>query len=386
MKKEIKNLRVAIVHDWAYKMTGGEKVLEVICEMFPNADVYMMMGDETHLSDLIRKHKIQYSFLQKIPFVKKFYRYTYPLWPVAIESFNFNNYDLVVSSSACAAKGVITGLNTVHICYMHTPMRYAWDLTWYYFNPLNFSWWKRIVIPIFLTFLRSWDVASTSRIDKLIANSNFVNRRIQKYYRRSADKVIFPPVYMDLFTHLKEKENFYFCIAPYEPNKRGDLIVELGIKLGINIKIAGKGSKMKELQAMAKGHENIEFLGFISEEEKADLMARAKGLFFFGLEDFGIVPLEASASGTPVLAYGDGGALDSVIDGRTGMYFKEQSVSSIIEVFKKFEEAINNNVYDKEFMREHANKFSKERFVKEVGDLTQIAIDEYFVTLTEDKS
>lgn len=370
-KAKHENLKVAIVHDWAYKMTGGEKVLEVICEMFPQADVFMMMGDATKLSKSIQAHKITFSFIQKIPFINKFHRYTYFLWPIAIESFNFNQYDLVISSSACAAKGVITGLDTKHVCYMHTPMRYAWDMTWTYFNPRNFSWWKRLVIPFFLTFLRVWDFASTARIDTLAVNSTTSLKRVKKYYRRDEATIVYPPVYVDMCKVSDKKEDYFVSIAPFEPNKRGDLVVEVAKKTGIKLKIIGKGSLMKSLQKSASGFNNIEFLGFISEEEKFNLISRAKGLFFVGIEDFGIVPVEAIASGTPVIAYAKGGALDTVIDEKTGVLFYEQSVEAIEEAIKRLDKAVEKSVFNVKYMRKFVEKFSKERFINEMYGLIE---------------
>jgi glycosyltransferase involved in cell wall biosynthesis len=378
MMKNSKDLKVAIVHDWAYKMTGGEKCLEVFCELYPEADVYMMMGDSSKLSQTITRHKITYSFLQKIPFVSKFHRYTYFLWPTAIESFNFNKYDLVISSSACAAKGIVTGLDTLHVSYMHTPMRYAWDMTWYYFNPANFSWWKRLVIPFFLTYLRIWDIASSNRMDKLIANSNFVNRRIKKYYRRSADAIIFPPVYTSIFDYTKEREDYYLSVAPFEPNKRGDLVIEVAKRMGLKLKILGKGSKLKELQKRAEGYDNIEFLGFVSEDEKIQLLAKAKGLFFVGIEDFGIVPVEAIASGTPVIAFGKASGIDFVLEGQTGVFFYDQTVDAIMDAVERLDGLLKERKFDKKFMNNFAKKFSKERFVTELKSFIDRSLDEYF--------
>jgi glycosyltransferase involved in cell wall biosynthesis len=256
-------------------------------------------------------------------------------------------------------------------------MRYAWDLTWTYFNPVNFSWWKRMVIPFFLTYLRIWDITSNNRYEKLIAISEYVNKRVLKYYKRAADKVIYPPVYIDLFDNSKEKEDYYVSIAPFEPNKRGDLVVDVAIKLGIKVKILGKGSTLKKLQERAKGYDNVEFLGFVSESEKVNLLEKAKGLFFVGLEDFGIVPVEAIACGTPVIAYGDGGAMTTVIDGKTGVHFYEQSVEAISEAVERCEKIRMQGAFDRKVMRAHAEKFSKERFVKEIHEFAENSWKEF---------
>ncbi|MBI2356904.1 glycosyltransferase [Candidatus Dojkabacteria bacterium] len=380
MINEFKGLKVAIVHDWIYKVRGGEKCVEAFCEMFPQADFYAMFGNMKLVREYapaIANRKVTFSFLNKLPFIEKFYRYTYFLWPMVIENFDLRNYDLVITTSGCVSKGVITGVDTPHVCYMFSPMRYAWDQSRDYFNPENFSWWKRLVIPIFLHFIRIWDVTSTDRIDYLIPISTFVKNRIRKYYRRETDQIIFPPVYVDRADPTQKKEDFYFAIAPFEPNKGGRLIVETAIKYGFKVRIMGEGSMKKELEKLAKGYNNIEFLGWITEKEKWANLARAKGFFFCGIEDFGIVPLEAIASGTPVVAFKAGGALDYIEEGVNGTLFTESSPEKLKEAMDRIDAYYSKSAFNAKKMNEFARKFDKGRFMKEFEELFLKVLKEF---------
>lgn len=376
MNKEVKdlsNLKVALIHDFFWIQRGAENCIEVFCEMFPQADIYTIFGDKTKVSKTIAEHKWYMSFLSKFPFIKKYYRYTYPLWPLAVESYDLRKYDLVLSSSSVASKGVITSVNTLNICYMHTPMRYAWDQTFDYFNPKNFSLWKRIMIPLFLNYLRIWDVTSTSRIDKIVANSNFIGKRVKKYYRRDADNVIYPFADLDQADYTLPKQDYFVAIAPFEPNKGGRLIVETAIKHNLNVKLIGEGSLKKEMLKLSKGHDNIEFLGWISNKDKWKVVAQAKGMLFCGVEDFGIVPLEAMACGTPVVAFNEGGALETVVEGRTGVFFDRQDVESLNSSILR----LQTIKFDPKKMNEYTQKFSKERFKKEWSEYITKSLKEF---------
>ncbi|HRI05819.1 MAG TPA: glycosyltransferase [Candidatus Dojkabacteria bacterium] len=379
MSKEFKDLKVAIVHDWIYKVRGGEKCVETFCKIFPQADFYAMFGDMNTIAEapIIADRKVTFSILNKIPFIKKFYRYTYFLWPMVIENFDLRGYDLVISTSACISKGVITDVNTPHVCYMFTPMRYAWDQSRDYFNPKNFSWWKRMVIPFFLHFIRIWDVTSTARIDYLVPISNFVKKRIIKYYRRTPDPIIFPPVYVDRAKYDNPKQDYYFAIAPFEPNKGGRLMVETAMREGFNLKIMGEGSMKKELEKLSKDHKNIEYLGWLSEDQKWDYLSRAKGFLFCGVEDFGIVPLEAIASGTPVVAYKMGGALDYIREGENGTFFTEQSPDGLKEAIDRIEKFYSEGKFNVRSMNEFAKGFSQERFIEEFSAFFKKVLDEF---------
>jgi len=374
MSKHPKTLKVALVHDFLWSMRGGEKCLEVFAEMFPNADIYMLFGDRKKMSESILSHRIFFSFLQRFPLIKKYYRYTYFLWPFAIENFDLMDYDLVISTSASVSKGVITGLDTVHVSYMFTPMRYAWDLSFEYFNSENFSLWKRLIIPIFLHYVRIWDVVSTQRIDFLIAISEFVAKRIKKYYRRVPDTIIYPPVYTDL-THISYKnEGYFYAVAPFEPNKGGRLMVECAMKYGFKLKLIGDGSMKRSLQKLAKNYQNIEFLGYIPEKEKFNLISKAKALLFCGVEEFGIVPPEAISSGVPVVAYRGGGVVETVKEGFSGVFFDKQDVKTMKKAIDKLDEYYLEGRFVKEKMRETMKKFSKERFVKEFEKITSLLL------------
>lgn len=365
MNKKFEGLKVAIVHDFMWQVRGGEKCVEALCEIFPDADVYMMFGD-TSSSKIIPKHKTTFTFLQKFPFLKKYYRYTYFLWPIAIETFDLNGYDLIISTSASAAKGIVPGLNSLHISYTFTPMRYAWDMTFEYFNPLNFSLWKRLVIPMFLNYIRIWDVSATDRIDVMVPISEYIAKRIKKYYRRDPDPVIYPPVDVKKGKISEKKEDYLVAIAPFEPNKGGRLIVETAIRDGFNLKLIGDGTMKKELEERAKGHENIEFLGWLDEEgSKWDVVSKAKGYLFCGVEDFGIVPVEAMACGVPVIAYAQGGALETVVDGKTGIFFYEQTVDALSEAIK----LLDKKDFSSKDIQKHTEKFSRDRFIREIERL-----------------
>lgn len=394
-----KTSNVAIIHDFSWGMRGAERCVDALCELFPDADLYMMFGDRSKLSSTICKHKIYFSFLQAIPWLKKFYRYTYFLWPIAIESFDLSDYDLIISSSSVVAKGVITPPWSVHISYMYTPMRYAWGQMHTYFSPHlgHFSWWKRLFIYPFLNYLRIWDVASTARVDKIIAISELSKQRIKKYYKREVEKVIFPPVKMlpkikkeynrSLFTlvPMNERENYYVAIAPFEPNKAGKLLLGVVHSLGLHLKIIGEGSMKKDMmrvsQRMKDGrmerNENwsdgssrtipgkIEFLGWVSEQEKFDLLSNAQGCIFCGVEEFGIAAVESLMCGTPVVTYQDSGVAEIVLDGKTGVVFDAQTIENVGDALERLEKGVVDGNIKAKNIAKAARKFSKERFKEE---------------------
>jgi len=293
------------------------------------------------------------------------------LYPLAVEQFNFNDYDLVISTSSGASKGLITAYNVPHISYMFTPTRYAWDQYWEYFCPENFSLWKRLVIPFFLLYLRIWDHASAQRPDYIIAISEIVKKRVEKYYKRKVDKIIYPPVETTRAKRSKTRGNYYVAIAPFEPNKGGRLIVDMAKKYNVNVKIIGSGTLKKALEKQAKGFENIEFTGRISEDEKYELLAGAKGFLFCGVEDFGITVLEANACGTPTIAFNKGGAIETVIEGKTGTFFTEQTVESLYGAIQKSEGYWDKKIYDEDFMVRHAEKFSRKRYFEEMYEFIE---------------
>ncbi len=328
-------MKVALVHDWLVSMRGGERVLEVLCELFPDAPIFTLLHVPGSTSKTIESHTIFTSFLQKLPRFEKYYRYTYPLMPMAIEAFNFSGYDLVISTSHRIAKGIIVPTNTCHISYIHSPMRDAWEFTNEYFGKQQMSWWKRAVIPPQLTFLRTWDVLSTPRVDALIANSHNVQNRIYKTYRRKST-VIYPPVDTSRYIPSDAKEDYYFMVGSFEPNKRVHLAIDAFTELGYPLKIvSGSGRKHNEL--LSRAGKNIEFLGWQDDDTVAKLFAHAKAFVFPGLDDFGITPVEAQACGTPVVAFGQGGALETVIDGKSGVLFYEPTADALAEAVRRVE-------------------------------------------------
>lgn len=332
-------MKVALVHDWLTGMRGGERVLEVICELFPEADLYTLLHIPGSVSPLIENRKIHTSFIQNMPQSAKRYRNYLPFFPRAIEKFDMTGYDLIFSCSHCVAKGIKTPPGAVHICYCFTPMRYVWDLFDQYFGDKNFV--MRAIISHFAKKLRKWDVRTLDRVTHFSSISKFVQERIQRHYNRQSE-IIYPPVECHRFKPSSVDEGFYLVVSAFAPYKRIDLAVEAFNKLGLPLKIIGSGQDEKKLRAMA--NPNIEFLGWQSDEKIAEYYAKCSAFIFPGEEDFGITPLEAQASGKPVIAYGSGGALETVVPqgvaGKkpTGVFFGEQTVDSLLAAVKRFEE------------------------------------------------
>jgi glycosyltransferase involved in cell wall biosynthesis len=363
---EAKDLKIAIVYEWFYRMAGGERVIDGLCEIFPDADIFVLFGQEKKLLENIKGHKIHYSFLQKIPLIKKKYRYTYFLWPSAIESFKFNNYDLVLSVSHCVAKGVIVPEGIPHLSYIFTPMRYAWDMSYEYFNRKNFSFLKQVGIGLFLPYLRFWDYYSSKRPDRIAVISKFAGERVRKYYKRDYHRIINPPVDVESMSYDENLSDYYVAIAPFEPNKYGDVIVDSAKHFGFKLKIIGDGSMKKKLEKGAKGFKNIEFLGYISEEEKVKVLSRARGFIAMGTEDFGIAPVEAQACGVPVIAYDSGGIKETVLHNKTGILLNTRSKEALGNAIEDLEIKLSMKYFDRRFMVKHARQFSKQRYLKEM--------------------
>lgn len=367
-----KNLHIAIVHDWLTGMRGGEKVLEVLCELHPGADLFTLLHNRGSVSPSIEQRNIQTSFVDSLPFKETGYRRYLPLFPRAVESFDFSSYDLILSTSHCVAKGAIPRSGAVHLCYCHTPMRYVWEMYEDYFGKGRAGILTRAAMKYFAPRLRQWDVRSSERVHSYVANSQNVARRIHQYYGRAAD-VIHPPVDTALFRCSERDEGYYLIVSALVPYKRVDLAVRVFTILGERLVVVGKGPELEALKAGASP--NIEFLGWQHEAELAKLYAGCRALVFPGVEDFGIVPLEAMASGKPVIAFGRGGALETVVaegNHRTGLFFSEQTEASLREALVRFQKI----PFDPKIIRAHAEQFDREKFKKRLGDYILEKIEE----------
>lgn len=358
--KNKKNIKVAIVGEGFFFFEGANRINKVFCEIFPDADIYGLFGDRKLMEKEFKGHKYKFSFLQKYPLLKQYYKYTYFLWPLAVESFDLHQYDLVISSSYSCGLGCIVPYPVKHISYIHTPMRYAWDLKDRYFNRKNFALWKLLVIPFFLNYLRNWDVCASQRPDILISNSEFVNKRMYKYWKRKADFIVYPSV--DLYKgKIQEKRNKYFVTGmPLEPNKNGKILFEYTKESDIPLYVIGRYSK--RIRRKYRKYKNIKFLGYVTDREKYKILSKAKGYITLGVEDFGIFPIEAMSCGTPVLYYKYGGVCESVVDGKTGIGIDKLDIRS----FKKGLELFKNTEWNYKNIAKYSKKFSKERFKREI--------------------
>lgn len=346
--------KVAIVCDWLTNYGGAERVIETLSQMFPEAAIFTSLYNKEVMPFLKDKNVIT-SFIQKIPGAKKNHRPFLKLMPLAFEQFDLSQFDLVISSSHCCSKGVITKPETLHISYCHNPMRYVWDDFHDYIRCHRLHRSLRNWIYYLLSDIRVWDRLAADRVDYFVANSDCVRRRIQKYYRREA-VVIYPPCNISKFS-LSEKEGKYFlALGRIIPYKRFDLIVEAFNENGLPLKIVGEGSDLKHLKQLANS--NIQFLGNVPDKELNQIYGQAKALIFPQREDFGIIPVEAMACGRPVICYGYGGAQETVIDGVTGVYFKEQSVAALNQAIGKF----SNIAFNHSQIRSHSEKFDSRHF------------------------
>lgn len=359
-------IKVAIVCDWLVAVGGAEKVLGHLLQCYPQADLFAVVDfvDEDKRDFLLGK-QVKTSFIQKLPFAKKYYRHYLPLMPLAIEQLDVSSYDLIISSSHAVAKGVITGPDQVHISYVHSPMRYAWDLQHQYLKESGLDKkWRGYVARYLLHKLRLWDLRSANGVDHFIANSGFIARRIEKTYRRQAE-VIYPPVELNHFTPHHEKEEFYLAASRLVPYKRIDLIVEAFKEMpDKKLIVIGDGPDFAKIKEKAGA--NVTMLGYQSGEILIHHMQRAKALIFAAEEDFGLIPLEAQACGTPVIAYGKGGALETVRglsqEKPTGVFFPEQTVAAICQAVKTAEN--EQSRLSVENCIENAAKFSPQHFKK----------------------
>lgn len=363
------SMKTAIVHDWIINIGGAERVLRELYKIFKDSDIYTLICKEEIAKKFgIENKRIKTSFLQSIPFSAKFYRYMLPLMPNAIESFDLSGYDLIISSSHCVAKGVLTNSYQIHLAYVHTPMRYAWDMYHSYLRDSKFNKGLRgLIAGQIFKKIRIWDLSTANRPDYYIANSYYVAKKIKKIYGKDS-LVIYPPVDISLFSLRDKKEDFYITAGRLVPYKKVDLIVEAFSRLkDRKLIVIGKGSEIRKLKSIAT--KNIDFIGHVDEKTLANYLGRAKAFIFAAEEDFGILPVEAQGCGTPVIAFRGGGVTETVIDGKTGIFFEEQSAQAIIDAVKKFEEIEER--FSPAEIRKNSERFSTERFREEIISFIQ---------------
>ncbi|MFY9457723.1 MAG: glycosyltransferase [Candidatus Spechtbacterales bacterium] len=351
-------MRVALVHDYLNQYGGAERVLAAFCEMFPDAPIYTLVYDAKLTGFAFEGRNIKTSFLQKVPFAASRHRYFPIFMPYAVEQLDLSGYDLVLSDSGSYAKGVITKPNTLHVSYCHTSHRYVWENSHKLIGEFGYPRIIKALSPLFMTYVRVWDVTAAERVDAFIANSEFVRRRIKKYYGRDA-AVIYPPVNWERFS-IQEPADYFLMVGRMVPYKKFGLAVDIFNQLGLRLKIIGDGPERKKLEK--KAHSNIEFLGLVSEPNLPEYYARAQALIFPQEEDFGVVALESMASGRPVIAYRAGGALEIIKEGEDGVFFDEQTSDSLIDAIGRFQDI----QFDPKLIREHAMRFDKERFKEEI--------------------
>lgn len=359
-------MRVAIIHYWLVGMRGGERVLERLLSLYPEADIFTHVYDPTAVSERIHRHKVITSFIQDLPFATKWYQRYLPLMPRALETFDLSGYDLVISSESGPAKGVIPPPTSKHVCYCHSPMRYLWDHHAQYGASAGAV--AKLGMGLFFNGLRIWDVTSAARVDAFAANSTFIQKRIKKYYRREST-VIHPPVDISLFTPRDDVEDRYLWVGQLTSYKRPDLAVDAFNKLKLPLLVVGAGEMEAELRRRAGP--NVTFVQRMGFDDLRQAYARARALVFTAEEDFGIVPVEAIASGRPVLAYGRGGALDTVADGLSGLFFDEADAESLAAGVERLEAWLPS--FDRDASRATTERFAPEHFDRAFLDLVDRA-------------
>lgn len=357
-------MRVALVHDWLTGMRGGEKVLEALCDLYPDAEVFTLLHVPGSVSARIERHRVHTSFIERLPSSGTGYRRYLPLFPFAIEQFNLDQYDLVISSSHCAAKAVVVPGRARHLCYCHSPMRYAWDQFDAYFGPAQVGRIRsRLVYRPMLAWLARWDAATAPRVHRFVANSRFVASRIRRYYGRDAS-IAYPPVDTEFYQPGSASgENHFLVVSALVPYKRVDLAIAACRRAGAALRIVGDGPDRERLTRQAGA--TVTFLGRVPDEQIRDEYRRARAVILAGEEDFGIVPVEAQACGCPVVALGRGGALETIIEGETGVLFGEPTVDRLVDALDRVAAMRSDPVR----IREHAMQFSQGRFSRQITDL-----------------
>ena len=360
-------MRVALVHDWLVAQRGGEKVLEGLCNIFPDSDIFTLMCDKSAISPQLAEKTIKTSFIQELPFSKKRFRHYLALFPMAMESFDFRGYDLIVSTSHCVGKGAMPPQGAKHVCYCFTPMRYAWCFYSDYFSSSNYGFISRKCIAAVMHYLRIWDIASCPRVDSFACVSKAVSEKIKSIYKRESH-VVYPPVDTDYFQTRDVQDDFFLIVSALTPYKRVDLAVSTFNKTGLPLKIIGTGPEYERLNAMAR--DNVELPGGLSDEEVRDHYQRCRALIFPGEEEFGIVAAEAQSCGRPLVAFGRGGVteivrdIDSNPDNGTAVLFHEQTPESLAAGVRK----LDTLRFSPDIIRDNAIRFSSANFEKNMAE------------------
>ena len=368
-------MKVALIHDHLAQAGGAEKVLKVLTEMFPEAPIYTLLYEKKNVDKNFAGRHIETSVIQRLPGGVKHYKWYLFFMPMAVEFFDLRDFDLVISDASAFAKGVITSPDTLHICYCHTPTRYLWSDAHQYLNELKYNKWMKKIISLTLGRLRLWDYAAAQRVDHFIANSATVQKRISKYYRRDSE-IIYPPVETDKFkiadlSRQSRQERYFLLGCRLAPYKRADIVVQAFKALGdgFNLKIFGDGLDLPRLRRLAGGASNIEFLGRVDEDKKAELYANALAFINPQEEDFGITAVEAMAAGRPVLAYRRGGATETVIEDKTGLFFDEQTPAAVMALLRRFIADLDSGrkTWNSRDIKEHAALYSVAEFKRQLS-------------------
>ena len=371
-------MKVAIVHDWLVTYGGAETVIENILKIYPDADIYTLVYDKNKMGNHFAGRRIFTSSLQKLPLSSKIYTKLLKFMPKAFESFDFSGYDLVICSSSSCAKGVITPPQVPHIAYIHTPMRYAWDL--FYDYRKRSGRLTRFFMDKWMPEIRLWDYISSQRIDTLIANSAYIARRIKKFWNRDSS-VIYPPVDIKEFYPLKTAcEDYYIAFSRLVPYKRIDLAVSACIASGRKLVVIGAGSEEKKLKNLAGNSPLITFTGRISNDEVGSYLQKCRALIFCAEEDFGIIPVEAQACGRPVIAYGKGGACETVVNKKTGIFFDTQETDSVVNAIAEFEKLDKKGTFKSDQIVKHAALFSSDRFIRQFKAAVDKTLKEFKIS------